>query len=177
MLRIFGLATPIALGPIVLGLVALNGCDRSVSPAEQKRRDAADVAAVEAIQKVAPPIKPINLQRITLEEITAKNLSGAGCSFSTTTPAEPLVLALVGRALIKVDDTIVLLISDNGGTKLEMGAWEHYLGKEYTLTLKRVPGEGKPAGEESVQYSGGLTVRDAWDRVVYSSQGLLDCGA
>ena len=167
MLRMFGLAA----------LIVLSGCDRSISPEEQKRKDAADVAAVEAIQKVAPPIKPINLQRITLEEINAKNLSGAGCSFSISSPAEPLVLALVGRALIKVDDSIVMLISDNGGTKLEMGAWEHYLGKQYTLTLKRVPGNGQPAGEESVRYAGELTVRDAWDRVVYSSQGVLDCGA
>ena len=167
MLRWFGLGT----------LILLSACNSGVSPAEQKRSDAADVAAVEAIQKVAPPIKPINLQRITLEEITAKNLSGAGCSFSTTSPAEPLALALVGRALIKVDDTIDVLIADNGGTKLEMGAWEHYLGKEYTLTLKRVPGPGQPAGEESVRYAGELTVRDAWDRVIYSSQGLLDCGA
>ena len=167
MLRMFGLAA----------LIVLSGCDRSISPEEQKRKDAADVAAVEAIQKVAPPIKPIILQRITLEEINAKNLSGAGCSFSISSPAEPLVLALVGRALIKVDDSIVMLISDNGGTKLEMGAWEHYLGKQYTLTLKRVPGNGQPAGEESVRYAGELTVRDAWDRVVYSSQGVLDCGA
>ena len=172
MSRMFGLFAPLAMGVILL-----SGCERSLSPAEQKRKDAADVAAVEAIQKVAPPIKPINLQRITLEEITAKNLSGAGCSFSTTSPAEPLVLALVGRALIKVDDNIVMLISDNGGAKLEMGAWEHYLGKQYTLTIKRVPGDGKPAGAESVRYSGEVTVRDAWDRVVYSSQGLLDCGA
>ena len=167
MLRMFGLAA----------VVLLSGCDKSLSPAEQKRKDAADVAAVEAIQKVAPPIKPINLQRITLEEITAKNLSGAGCSFSITSPAEPLVLALVGRALIKVDDTVVMLISDNGGAKLEMGAWEHYLGKQYTLTLKRVPGDGQPASEESVRYAGAVTVRDAWDRVIYSSQGILDCGA
>ena len=167
MLRMFGLAA----------VILLSGCDKSLSPAEQTRKDAADVAAVEAIQKVAPPIKPINLQRITLEEITAKNLSGAGCSFSTTSPAEPLVLALVGRALIKVGDTVVMLISDNGGAKLEMGAWEHYLGKQYTLTLKRVPGDGQPAGEESVRYAGAVTVRDAWDRVIYSSQGILDCGA
>ena len=167
MLRLTGLAF----------LIVLSGCDRSASPAEQQRNDVADVAAVEAIQKVAPPIKPINLQRITLEEITAKNLSGAGCSFSITSPAEPLVLALVGRALIKVDDNIVMLISDNGGTKLEMGAWEHYLGKVYTLTLKRGPGGGQPAGEESMRYAGELTVRDAWDRVVYSSKGILDCGA
>ena len=167
MLRISGLGA----------LLLLSSCGQSATPEEQKRSDAADVAAVEAIQKVAPPIKPITLQAITLAEITAKNLSGAGCSFSTTSPAEPLALALVGRAMIKVDDTIAVLISDNGGTKLEMGAWEHYLGKEYTLTLKRVPGPGQPAGGETIRYAGALTVRDAWDRPVYSAQGLLDCGA
>ena len=167
MLRIFGLGA----------LMLLSGCGQSPTPEEKKRSDAADVAAVEAIQQVAPPIKPITLQPITLAEITAKNLSGAGCSFSTTSAAEPLVLALVGRAVIKFADDIVVLVSDNGGTKLEMGAWEHYVGKEYTLTLKRVPGAGQPVGGESTRYAGELTVRDAWDRVIYSAQGPLECGS
>ena len=167
MLRAMGLAA----------VIVLSGCGPAETSAEQKRKDAADVAAVEAMQKVAPPIKPIALQPITLAEIEAKNLSGAGCSFSTTSPAQPLVLALVGRALIKLDDHIDMLVSDNGGTKLEAGAWEHYMGKEYTLTLKRVPGEGKAAAVKSTQYAGELVVRDAWDRVVYSTQGSLNCGA
>ena len=167
MLRMMGLAA----------VIGLSGCGPSEPSAEQKRKDAADVAAVEAMQKVAPPIKPIALQSITLAEIQAKNLSGAGCSFSTSSPSEPIVLALVGRALIKLDDHIDMLVSDNGGTKLEAGAWEHYLGKDYTLTLKRVPGEGKAAVAKSTQYAGELVVRDAWDRVVFSSQGSLNCGA
>ena len=167
MLRAMGLAA----------VIVLSGCGPAEPSAEQKRKDAADVAAVEAMQKVAPPIKPIALQPITLAEIEAKNLSGAGCSFSATSPAEPIVLALAGRALIKLDDHIDMLVSDNGGAKLEAGAWEHYLGKEYTLTLKRVPGEGKPAVAKSTQYAGELIVRDAWDRVVYSVQGTLNCGA
>ena len=159
-----GLAVPMALG-----LIVVSGCDRSPSPAEQNRRDAADVAAVEAIQKIEPPIKPITLQPITLEEVTAKNLGGAGCRFSTAAAAQQLALALVGRAVIKVDDNIVMLIADNGGTKLEQGAWEHYLGKQYTLTLKRAAGPDQVAGE--------LTVRDAWDRVIYSARGQLSCSA
>ena len=162
--RRFGL-----VATVTLGLIALSGCDRSPSPAEQNRRDAADVAAVEAIQKIEPPIKPITLQPITPEEITAKNLGGAGCRLSTTAPDQPLALALVGRALIKVDDNIVMLIADNGGAKLEQGAWEHYLGKQYTLTVKRAAGPEQPAGE--------LIVRDAWDRVIYSARGLLICSA
>ena len=157
-------------------LILLSGCGRLLSPEEQKRRDAEDVAAVEAMQKVMPPIKPIALQPITLAEITAKNLSGAGCSFGKTS-AQPLALALVGRAVIKVDDATELLISDNGGNKLEAGAWEHYLGKVHTLTLKRVPGPGTPGAAKSTEYAGELIVRDAWDRNVYSAQGVLNCGA
>lgn len=155
--------------PLALGLTLATGCHKSLSPEEQKRKDAADVAAVEAIQKIEPPIKPVKLLPITPEEITAKNLSGAGCRFSTTSPAEPLALALVGRAVIKVDDHIVLLIADNGGAKLELGAWEHYLGKDYTLTLKPGAAPDQPVGE--------LTVRDAWDRVIYSARGRIDCSA
>ena len=164
MLRLYGLA-----GPIALALIVVSGCGRSLSPEEQKRKDAADVAAVEAIQKIEPPIKPVTLLPITPEEISAKKLSGPGCRFSAAAPAEPLALALVGRAVIKVDDRIVLLIADNGGAKLELGAWEHYLGKEYKLTLKPGAQPDLPDGE--------LTVRDAWDRVIYSARGRIDCSA
>ena len=73
----FGLAVAMALG-----LIVVSGCDRSLSPEEQKRKDAADVAAVEAIQKIEPPIKPITLQPITPEDITAKNLGGAGAALA-----------------------------------------------------------------------------------------------
>jgi len=161
---------------ILAALIFLGGCGEKVSREEQKRRDAQDVAAVEAMQKIAPPIKPLTLQAISAEEITAKNLGGEGCSFGPDS-AHPLALALVGRAMIKFDDHIELLLSDSGGTKLAAGAWEHYVGKEYTLTLKRVEGKAEAGVALSTEFPGELTVRDAWDRIVYSGQGTLNCGA
>ncbi len=163
----------------VMGLVAvlgLSGCGSTAPSEEQKRRDAADVAAVEAIQKIAPPIKLLQLQAITADEITTKNLGGEGCSFGPDS-AHPLALALVGRAMIKFDDRIELLLSDSGGTKLVAGAWEHYLGKEYSLTVKRAGGKETAGVAASTEFPGELTIRDAWDRIVYSGQGTLNCGA
>jgi len=157
-------------------LVLLGGCSKGAPSEEQKRRDAADVAAVEAIQKIPPPIKPLQLQVIGAEEIQAKNLGGEGCSFGPDS-AHPLALVLVGRAMIKSDDKIELLLSDSGGTKLAAGAWEHYVGKELTLTVKRIGGKESRGVALSTEFSGELTVRDAWDRVVYSGQGVLNCGA
>lgn len=161
---------------LAAALVLLGGCGEKVSPEEQKRRDAQDVAAVEAMQKIAPPIKPLKLQAISAQEITAKNLGGEGCSFGPDS-AHPLALALVGRAMIKFDDHIELLLSDSGGTKLAAGAWEHYVGKEYTLTLKRAEGKAEAGVALSTEFPGELAVRDAWDRIVYSGQGTLNCGA
>jgi hypothetical protein len=154
----------------------MGGCGKGPPSEEQKRRDAADVAAVEALQKVAPPIKLLQLQTITAEEIEAKNLGGEGCSFGSDS-AHPIALALVGRAMIKFDDQIELLLSDSGGTKLAAGAWEHYVGKEYTLTVKRVGGKATAAVAASTEFPGELTVRDAWDRIVFTGQGTLNCGA
>lgn len=161
---------------VLAALMLLGGCGSKVSPEEQKRRDAQDVAAVDAIQKIPPPLKPLALQEITPEEITAKNLGGAGCSFGPDS-AHPFALALVGRAMIKFDDHIELLLSDSGGTKLAAGAWEHYVGKEYTLTVKRIGAEAKLGVAVSTEFPGQLEVRDAWDRLVYSGQGTLNCGA
>ena len=161
---------------LLAAVVLLGGCGQGAPSEDQKRRDAKDVAAVEAIQKIAPPIKLLPLQAITAEEITAKNLGGEGCSFGPDS-AHPLALALVGRAMIKFDDKIELLLSDSGGTKLAAGAWEHYVGKEYTLTVKRAGGKETASVAVSTEFPGELTVRDAWDRVVYSGQGTLNCGA
>ncbi|MFM5918156.1 MAG: hypothetical protein ACKOOL_11580 [Novosphingobium sp.] len=161
---------------LVATLALIGGCSRAPSAEEQKRRDAQDVAAVEAIQKIPPPLKQLQLQTISADEITAKNLGGEGCSFGPDS-AHPLALALVGRAMIKVDDHIELFLSDSGGTKLAAGAWEHYVGKEYTLTVKRIEGKAMPKAALSTEFPGELTVRDAWDRVVYSGQGTLNCGA
>ncbi|MFM5895855.1 MAG: hypothetical protein ACKOQM_15690 [Novosphingobium sp.] len=161
---------------LAVALFLLGGCGKGVPTEEQKRRDAADVAAVEAIQKIPPPIKLLQLQPITADEIAAKNLGGEGCSFGPDS-AHPIALALVGRAMVKTDDQIDLLLSDSGGTKLASGAWEHYVGKEYTLTVKRAGGKATASVAASTEFPGELTVRDAWDRIIYSGLGTLNCGA
>ena len=165
----------------LIGLAALAllaGCGQQVSPAEQKRSDAADVAAVEAAQKVQPPVKLISPQPITQADITAHNLSGAGCSFSSDADkSKVLALAMVGRAVLKLDRDLELLSSDPGGAKLEFGAWQHYVGSVHTLTMTRAAGAGQAAGDEAMTFAGELTVRDQYDRVVYAAHGPLVCGS
>lgn len=165
----------------MIGLTALTllaGCGKQVTPAEQERRDAADVAAVEAAQKVQPPVKLISPQPITQTDITAHNLSGAGCSFSSgADTTKVLVLAMAGRAVIKLDRELELLSSDPGGAKLELGAWQHYVGSVHTLTLTRGSRAGMPESGEGMSFVGELTVRDQYDRVVFAAHGPLLCGS
>ena len=173
MLKLIGLSTLALLAP-------LAACSKPMSQAEQKRRDAADVAAVEAAQKVQPPVKLVSLQPITEADITANNLSGAGCTFSSDADkTKVLALAMAGRAVVKLDRELELLSSDPGGAKLELGAWQHYVGSVHTLTL--TPGAGAAApqakGDEAKSFAGELTLRDQYDRVVFAARGPLVCGS
>ena len=167
MLKLIGLAT----------LALLAGCSNPVTPAEQKRRDAADVAAVEAAQKVQPPVKLVSLQPVTQADITANNLTGAGCSFSSDADkTKVLALAMAGRAVVKLDRDLELLSSDPGGAKLTLGAWQHYVGSVHTLTLTPGGGAAMPGGAEAMSFAGELTLRDQYDRVVFAARGPLVCG-
>lgn len=159
-------------------LALLAGCKATISPEEQRRRDDAAVAAVKAIQDTPPPLKLITLQPLGREEIVALGLDRAGCVFAAASaPTEPLVVALPGRAVVKFDAKNQVLASDFGGAKLENGAWERYTGNRYTLSIKHQPGVGALTATSRTRFSGELTLRDAWDRAVYTVQGPLDCGS
>ncbi len=164
------------LGLITLALV--GGCKNDLSLQQKAARDAVAVAQVLAAQKIAAPVQPISPQPITDADVEARSLAGAGCVFLPgPQSAEPVALAQSDRALLKLDDELEVFAADVGGQKFEAGAWHHYLGKRYTLTLERDPGAGIRRGVQNPRYGGRITVRDAHDRVAFMARGLLDCGS
>ena len=161
----------------LIALAVLAGCKPSVSAEEQRRRDDAAVAAVKAIQDTPPPLKPIIPQALAAQEVKALGLDRTGCVFAAqSAPTQLLVVALPGRAVIKIDGKKDVFASDFGGGKLESGAWERYTGNSYTINIKHQPGSGQPTATGRIRFAGELTLRDAWDRAVFTTQGPLDCG-
>lgn len=166
---------------LVMGLVLLttSACKDEASKQEQARQDVRDVAQVEAAQKIHPPLAALRLEPIAFADIEAHNLFGAGCSLTPKAEvlSDPVVLADSERAVIKLTGQMVLLAADRGSAAMPYDSVTHYVGKAQSLLLEKDPGEGQKHGEESMRWNGRVTIRDAYDRMVYRSDGWFDCGA
>ncbi len=162
---------------LVVPFALLAAC----GPSEEKKAEragkiAADVAKVEAAQNAKPPLQAITLEPITKQDIEANNFYGAGCSFGGAGGENPLVIAQSGRAVIKLSAELQVLYADIGGSKLAMGAWQHYTGKDNTLTIRRSNAGGSAAATSgTAEYPALLTIFDAWGREVLRREGPISC--
>lgn len=172
----FKLAAAPLLLPVALGLT-LAGCDKPVSRAQQDAADARAIAQVEAVQKIRPPVVPIDLAVMGEPDYTKNNLFGAGCAFVPEGGGMGAVLLTrEKRAYIKLGSKVVSLGSDPGGPKAPLGTWEHYVGDSYSLRLERTAASPS-VQEELLRWPGRLTIDDPDRRVVYSAMGEVQCGS
>lgn len=163
---------------MALGLAILaSGCSSEPDAAEKARREARDIAQVEAIQKQKPPPRMIAPQPILYGDIERNHLFGTGCSFAPGSSMGAVLLTRAKVAYMKLDDRIVRLASDPGSAKLPMGTWSHYSGKELSVALTRSTESGDRLGSETLRWPGHLTVTDPFDQVVYDEDGQVQCGS
>jgi hypothetical protein len=80
------------------------------------------------------------------------------------------------RALIKLGGKFIAFSADTGSAVIAMGTRTHYVGKAQSLFLERGSGDGTRLGEEASRWDGRLTVRDTWNRVVFTQSGEVVCG-
>lgn len=143
---------------------------------DKAAQDARDIAAVKAAQNAKPPAKPITPQPIVYFDIVSNKFYGSGCNFVAVDGGMgAALLAQEERGIIKLYDKPVVLAADKGSTKLPQGAWSHYVGKEYALTLTKIEG-GKATRNGLVDmFDAQLTITDPHDQVVYNSKGTAQC--
>jgi len=158
-------------------LLALSACDKPKSPAEQAAEDARAVAMVEAAQNVKAPPMPIDPQPFTAADIEHNQLYGAGCTLvpAATPGGDPLIIANDRRALVKLGSKFVTFAADPGSPVLGLGVRTHYVGKAQSLGLARATGDGTALGQDGMRWDGRAEIRDAQDRVIWSSAGTLTC--
>lgn len=161
----------------LIPLAMLIACNEGPSPEEQAAQEARDIAAVEAGNARRPPARPISPQVIGYPDIEKYNLFGAGCSFAPGNSIGAIMLAMDDTAYIKLEDDLVRFASDSGSSELPMGTRTRYDGREYQLELALERDKGMVSGEETVNYPGFVTVRDATDQVVYQADGTMQCGS
>lgn len=159
---------------LLLLLPALAACGQS---AEEKRAaDEADVAAVEAAQKRMPPLAPMRPQMLLEEDIARIDAAGPGCVLRIGEGLSPPVLITVGSfGWLKLDDEIVKVAGDSGSERGPAQTWTRYSGKQATLRIGFNDGDIAPSGAPGEGHAVTLTMRDAYDRVVYRGQGMQTC--
>ncbi len=162
-----------------MGVVALAGCKQQISPRQQASDDAVAIAKAEAAQDSRPPIKAVSPEPLNALDMQKYGLGGVGCGLIPGAPpaGDAVVFAAPKRATLKLEGRLVSLASDPGSTPLPLGAWTHYVGKELSLKLEKTDGDGSNAGSDRMRWNGRMTVRDAWDRIVYTTVGALECGS
>ncbi|MET0251270.1 MAG: hypothetical protein ABW203_03745 [Novosphingobium sp.] len=157
-------------------MVLVAGCSRQPSLAEKSAADARAVAQVEAVQAEKPPPQPIAPQPIVFADIDRHDLYGAGCAFAPGGNMGAVLLTRESGGYLKLGEALIRLAADPGSGELPLGTRTHYTGKAFSVDLART----SPAAEASngnLRWPGRLTVRDPYDRVIYRSEGSVQCGS
>lgn len=118
------------------------------------------------------------LETITFADIEREDMFGAGCNFA---PAGggigALAIAQSDAGYLKIAGEVVRFTPDTTSGELPLGARERYIGSSMTFQLRVRQEEASPAGYETVNYPGRLTVQDRRGTVTYDSAGTVQCGA
>ena len=159
---------------LALGLLALlAACAPQKTAAEKRAEDDRAIAQVNAAQEIKPPPKPIDPQAILFGDIQKFDLFGAGCAFAPGGSMGAVLLTRDKVAYLLLNGRPVRFASDPGSTKLPLGTFSRYVGKELALSLTRT---GDEAGE-ATRWAGHVVVTDPYDQVVYQADGQVQCGA
>ena len=159
---------------VAIGALLLTaGCGEKKSAVEKRAEDDRAIAQVNAAQEIKPPPKPIEPQPILFGDIQKYDLFGAGCAFAPGNSMGAVLLTRDKVAYLLLDSRPVRFASDPGSTKLPLGTFSRYVGKELALSLTRTDGDANAA----TRWAGHLVVTDPYDQVVYQADGQVQCGA
>jgi hypothetical protein len=153
-------------------LLSLAACQRDPSPQEKAAADARDVAAVEAAQKLRPPVVQVVPEPMKPQSRALYKLTQAGCDFrpNQRVSEDPVLIAGEARALLLVRGEPLVLGADSGSADLPFGAHGKYTGRDHSVQLT----SGAQSGTEG-RWPGSLTIRDRFDRIAYFAAGEFAC--
>lgn len=156
--------------------LALAACgEPELTQSEKAAQESAAIAAVEASQK--PPAQLVFPEIISLVDIEANNLFGAGCYMLPSGEREGMLALTDDRTgVIKLDGELHRMVVDAGSSEQPYGARGKYDGKKFSLRLETT-GEPIDNGYETLDYKGTMTLRNGRDEVVFQQDGTIQCGA
>lgn len=150
-----------AIAGLALALM-LTACTGQ-TPAEKAATDARAVAQVEAIQKIKPPVQPLELGAVNPTVRRLYKLGNSDCAFATDPNPGAFPLLIVGgpKAVLLIDGEPAIFVADSGSPEVVAGVHAKYVGRSYSAQFARQPDR--------------VTIRDRFERIVYQAPGTLSC--
>lgn len=155
--------------------LACCACGETLMREEQEQRDREAVALVEQANGVEPAVSQLVPETILYPDMERHDIYGASCAYASGTSLGVRVIARQADAYIKINGEMIRFAADPGARELAYGTRSLYNGRDYSLRLE-IAGEGMQAGEEMMEYEGTVSLRDRYDRVIYSGTGSAQCG-
>jgi hypothetical protein len=153
----------------IMMLLALGACGEN--PERKRAADEADIAAVEAAQGRLPPLQALEPELLETEDLGRMDIGGAGCTIRLERdPARPLFVAAKALGWMKRDGELIKLAADTGSTQSPGLTWSRYTGRELTVRIESIQLSASPDMAPVT-----VTIRDAYDRVIFRAAATRQC--
>lgn len=146
-------------------LVLLGAACSGQNPQEKAADDARAVAQVEAVQRIKPPVQPLELGSVNPTVRRLFKMSEGGCAFFTDPNPGAFPLMVIGheKAVLLINQEPAIFAADNGGPELSAGIRAKYVGRAHSAQVAQNPDR--------------VTIRDQYERIVYQAAGTLTCSS
>ena len=148
---------------LAAAVVLLTSACNGQTPEEKAAADARTVAQVEAIQKIKPPVQPLELGAVNPNVRRLYKLGASDCAFATDPNPGAFPMLIVGgpKAVLLIDGEPAIFAADSGSPEVAAGVHARYVGRSYSAQFARQPDR--------------VTIRDRFERIVYQASGALSC--
>jgi hypothetical protein len=122
-----------------------------------------------------PPATPtLDAQPITYMDIESAKLTGPSCNYAAGHSMGAVVMAMDDAAVMKIGGALKRFTLDPQCDKLEKGTGSRYVAPGYVLDLA-VKKESRSEQARKVGFAGSVKLSDGQGRVLYSTDGDVQC--
>jgi hypothetical protein len=121
-----------------------------------------------------PPAPTLDAQPITYMDIETAKLTGPSCNYAAGTSMGAVVMAMNDAAVMKIGGALQRFTLDPQCDKIEKGTGSRYVAPGYVLDLA-VKNESRREQAGKVGFDGSVKLTDGQGRVLYSTEGDVQC--
>jgi hypothetical protein len=117
----------------------------------------------------------LDAQPITYMDIESAKLTGPSCNYASGKSMAAVVMAMNDAAVMKIGGALKRFTLDPQCNKLEKGTGSRYVAPGYVLDLA-VKKESRRAQAGKIGFQGSVRLSDGKGRVLYATEGDVQCG-